>query len=88
MVGIFICRQSHGSSKKDFLGFFPVASIASSVSSFFVCPISNLLLLDSLGFVSIAYVVAYAASYGVAKYFRYKPSPATRTESIFSLASN
>ena len=67
---IFSCRQSRGSSKKDFSGFFPVASIASSVSSFFVCPISNLLLLDSLWFVSIVHVVPYAVSYAVAKYDR------------------
>ena len=51
----------------------------------FVCSISNLLLLDSLGFVSIAFIVAYAVSYAVAKYFRYKPCPAARTESLFSL---
>ena len=81
LVGIFSCRQSHSSSKKDSSGFFPIAFIASSISSFFVRPISNLLLLDILGFVSIAYVVTYAVSYAVAKYFRYKP----RTESLFSL---
>jgi len=46
---------------------------------------SNLLHPDSLGFVSIAYGVAYAVSYAVAKYFRYKPCLAARTESLFSL---